>query len=186
MQLLKDGDDVAYGQIYRRYYRELLAYAQTQVKLQDWAEDLVHEVFIKIWDNRSKIALDKNFRSYLFRICHNQAFDFQHEIAKNRSLLEELIKYYQPHEDDLPKLSPGALDYTQVMEEALSGLTEQRRRIYLMSKVEKKGYIQIGRELGISPNTVRNHMVQIREILKDYLRTRGIHFLVLFILLDHI
>lgn len=184
LTLLKAGDREAYAVLYDRYGKELYAYAITLVKLQELAEDLVHDVFIKIWDARQKLSVEKNFKSYLYRVCHNRACDINKEVARNRNLLEKLIEYYQPGSDPDQELSGDAKDFTQLLNDALNQLTPQRRRIYNLCKVEKKSYLEVARELHIAPNTVKNHMAQILAILRDYFRERSTAFLVIFILLE--
>lgn len=164
----------------------MFAYAITVVKLQELAEDLLHDVFVKVWDAREKINIETNFRSYLFRICHNRACDINKEVAKNRNLLEELIHYYQSPVNVDMDLTPDAKDYVQVLQDALHSLTPQRRRIYDMCKVEKKSYVEVARELNISPNTVKNHMAQILAILRDHFQNHSASFLILFATLEKI
>ncbi len=75
LQLLERGEMRALGEIYDRYRQEVYRYDLTQVKLTEIAEDLVQDVFVKIWEIRQRLEIKQSFRSYLFRICHNRAID---------------------------------------------------------------------------------------------------------------
>ena len=186
LAMLKQSDADAYAEIYDRYSNDLFAYAVTLVKLKQLAEDIVHDVFIKLWDIRGKINIEKDFRGYLFRSCHNRSCDVNKAVAKNRMLLDELIHYFQPAADPDQELSKAARDYVDLLKEALDTLTPQRRRIYEMCKFEKKNYVTVARELHISPNTVKNHMVQILAALRAYFRERHGTGLILFLILEKV
>lgn len=150
------------------------------------AEDTVQDIFIRLWDARSRVNIEKNFRSYLFRACHNRACDINKEVAKNQNLLKELVRYYQPDSDTEEDLSEQAKDYVSLLKNALTELTPQRRRIYEMCKEEKKSYVEVAHELRISPNTVKNHMTQVLDILRKYFRRHSTVFWIIFILLGKI
>lgn len=184
LALIKESDSNAFAQIYDKYSRELFAYAITLVKLHHLAEDAVQDVFVKLWDARTKISIEKNFRSYLFRACHNRACDINKEVSKNQDLLEELLRYYQPDGISEEHLSGHAKDYVQLLKNALNELTPQRRLIYKMCKEEKKSYVEVAHELGISPNTVKNHMAQVLDILRKYFRSHSMVFWIIFVLLE--
>ncbi|WP_212006721.1 RNA polymerase sigma factor [Chitinophaga sp. HK235] len=168
--LLKDNDPLAFAEIYERYCQEIFKYAIVLVKIPEIAKDLVQDVFIKIWEAREKIEVEKSFRSYLFRVCHNRAYDIQKEIAQNRSLREQLINYYEPVIEPEALSQESDTPYGHLMKQALNSLTPQRRRIYEMCKNDKKSYEEVARELNISPNTVKNHMANTLSFLRDYLR----------------
>ncbi|NML40709.1 RNA polymerase sigma-70 factor [Chitinophaga sp. G-6-1-13] len=168
--LLKDNDPLAFAEIYERYCREIFNYAMALVKIPELAKDLVQDVFIKIWEARGKIEVEKSFRSYLFRVCHNRAYDMQKEIAQNRILREQLVNYYEPVIEPEALSQEGDTPYMLLLKQALSSLTPQRRRIYEMCKNDKKSYDEVARELNISPNTVKNHMTNTLSFLRDYLR----------------
>lgn len=160
-----------------------MAYAVSLVKLQELAEDVVQDVFVKFWDSREKLSIESNVRAYLYRVCHNRAWDVNKIIARNRDLLEELIRDYEPHSDPDLELSSEAKDFKKTLSEAVSKLSPQRRKIWEMCKVEKKSYAQVGKELGLSPHTVRNHVAHTVTILRERLRSQDLSFAVIFVML---
>ncbi|MFB6454133.1 RNA polymerase sigma factor [Chitinophaga sp. Hz27] len=168
--LLKDNDSQAFAEIYARYCQDIFNYAIVLVKIPEMAKDLVQDVFIKIWEARGKIEIEKSFRNYLFRVCHNRAYDIQKEIAQNRHLREQLINYYEPVIEPEALSQEGDTPYGRLMQQALNSLTPQRRRIYEMCKHDNKSYEEVARELNISPNTVKNHMSNTLSFLRDYLK----------------
>jgi len=78
-RLLKDGNMIAFDTIYDQYCKRLFAFIIRYVKLEADAEEIVQEVFIKIWENRSKIDVFSSFESYLFSISCNSSISFLHK-----------------------------------------------------------------------------------------------------------
>ncbi|MBO9634787.1 MAG: RNA polymerase sigma-70 factor [Chitinophagaceae bacterium] len=174
IHLLKEGDDNAFAEIYERYKQVVYRFGITLVKTPDLAEDLVQDVFIKLWDARGRLKTIHNFRSYLLRICHNRAIDLNKQIAANHKLVEQLIVYYQSLPDPETELSQGDLNqYDSIVEDALNSLTPQRRKVYELCKKENKSYEEVAQELNISLNTVKVHMYQTLALLRSYILKHG-------------
>ncbi|WP_346319943.1 RNA polymerase sigma-70 factor [Chitinophaga sp. YIM B06452] len=170
---LQQDDTLAFAELYSRYRHEVYAYAMSLVKLPDVAEDLLQDVFVRIWDARHKIAIKKDFRPYLFRVCHNRAYDVHLEMARDEKLKDRLLHHYQVTAAPVDPFAEQDSPYIQLMEQALATLSPQRRRIYEMCKREGKSYEEVAGELGLSINTVRNHMVQAIALLRSYLQQYG-------------
>lgn len=160
---------MAFAELYSRYSHETYNYILTLVKVPDLAEDLVQDVFIKIWDVRERLEIKQNFRSYLFRICHNSAVDMNKKIASSRQLFNQLVYHYQVIPDLEHYSQEELLRYDSLVEEALNSLSPQRRRIYELCRKEKKSYEEVASELGISPNTVKAHVTQTLSLLRSYI-----------------
>jgi len=132
----------------------------------------VHEVFLKLWNAREKLDIQHNFSSYLFRICHNQAYDATLKIARERHLLEELILHY-PALTDQQYRSPSSLHQLDALvDQALDTLTPQGRKVYELCRRQGKSYQQAAAELGISIHTVKDHMAKALATLRLFLRDR--------------
>lgn len=168
MLLCKD-NTLAFAELYGRYRHEIYRYILTLVKVPDIAEDLVQDVFVKIWDVRMRLEIKQNFRSYLFRVCHNSAVDMNKQIASNRRLFDRLLYHYQATPDPEHYSQEALLHYDALVEKALNSLSPQRRRIYEMCKKEKKSYEEVASELGISPHTVKAHITQTLSLLRSYI-----------------
>jgi RNA polymerase sigma-70 factor (family 1) len=167
--LLRMNDTRALAGLYSRYRHEVYGYILTLVKVSDLAEDLVQDVFIKLWDVRERLEIKQNFRSYLFRVCHNSAVDMNKKIASSRRLFDHLIYHYQATLLLEPYSEEELLQYDALVEEALNALSPQRRKVYEMCKKEKKSYEEVARELNISVNTVKAHISQTLSFLRSYI-----------------
>ncbi len=168
---LKNGSEAAFTQIYDRYHRGIYAYLLDFVKVPQLAEDLVHEVFMKIWEARERIEITTSLSAYLYRISHNKAIDALKKIAKDATLRKEVLEWMDPRitEPGNERLN----HYEELYRNAIAALTPQRQKIFILCKEKGKTYEEAATELGISRNTVKEHMVQSLRFLRTYFAERG-------------
>uniref|UniRef100_UPI00356A6C04 RNA polymerase sigma factor n=1 Tax=Mariniphaga sediminis TaxID=1628158 RepID=UPI00356A6C04 len=88
--LIRDDDMVAFYQLYERYSRRLYGFVLRYIKLEADAEEIVQEVFIKIWESRSKIDVYSSFESFLFSIAYNATIDLFRKRVTEKKYLEHL------------------------------------------------------------------------------------------------
>jgi RNA polymerase sigma-70 factor (ECF subfamily) len=169
---LRNDDSLAYAAIYSRYYKEVYQYLLIIVKAPEMAEDLTHEVFLKIWDVRSQLKIDRSFKNYLLRTAHNKAIDMTRKIATESNLLDQLLYHYKVSSVSEGFSQEDLKRFDSLVEEALRKRTPQRRKIYEMSKKEKKSYEEIAQELNISRNTVKAHISQTLALLRTFILER--------------
>jgi RNA polymerase sigma-70 factor (ECF subfamily) len=143
------------------------------VKSPEMAEDLVHEIFLKLWEIREKLEIKTNFSAYLFRICHNKAADATKKIAGERLLRSELLRYYQDFSTDEQRSQEELYQYDALAEQALDNLSPQSRKVYELCRREGKSYREVAEELHISPYTVKEHMSKALTSLRSFLREKG-------------
>ena len=182
VSLLKTGDEGAFTEIYNRYHQPVYGYLLSLVKSTEIAEDLVHEVFLKLWEIREKLEIKINFSAYLFRICHNKAADTTKKIAEERLLRDELLRYYQDFSSAVQLSTEELYQYDVLAEQALDSLSPQSRRVYKLCRWEKKSYREVAEELHISPYTVKEHMSRALTNLRSFLREKGKIALILILL----
>jgi RNA polymerase sigma-70 factor (ECF subfamily) len=170
---LHEGDKKAFEEFYNRYHKPIYRYLVSLVKVPEIAEDLVHEIFLKLWDIREKLVIKENFKGYLFWMCHNKAADTTKKIAGERMLKDRLLHYYQ----NLSVVEHHTLEqlqrYDNLIEEALNSLSPQRRKVYELCKRQGKSYQEAAEELQISTHTVKEHMSSALATLRDFLRQQG-------------
>ena len=170
---LRDGDKLAFAEFYNRYHKPVYRYLISLVKVPEIAEDLVHEIFLKLWDIRLKLEIKENFKGYLFWMCHNKAADTTKKLAGERILKNQLLHYYQT----LSTVETHTLEqlqrYDNLIEEALNSLSPQRRKVYELCKKQGKSYQEAANELQISTHTVKEHMSYALSALRDFLRQNG-------------
>lgn len=162
---LRDGDDLAFGQIYDRYKARLGYSLLRLLKSEVLAEELLQDVFMKVWEHRAAIDPTRSFKAYLYRIAENMAYDFFRRAAREKEILQEIIaantELYTHVEESLLKKENIAF-----LERLLAQLPSQRKKIFVACKLEGKSYKEVAEEFGISTTTVNDHIQKAMECLK--------------------
>ncbi|WP_073294418.1 RNA polymerase sigma factor [Chryseobacterium polytrichastri] len=164
---LRDGDQQAFGELYRMYSKRIFINTVKMVKDEDEAQEILQDVFIRIWNNRKNIDPDKSFQSYLFSIAKNLVRDFFRKAALDRKLQEMLIargtELYDHIESELYHKESNA-----ILKVAIEALPTQRKAIFTLCKMEGKSYDEVAMMMGITVSTVGNQLVKATRSVKEY------------------
>lgn len=163
---LKSGDDQAFEELYNSYREPAIRFCNSILKDIEESENIIQEVFIKIWNRRSTINPELNFTSYLFTIIKNRVFDHLKEMKKNEFLREKfwdkVLKYkvidIEVEEERFAKVK-----------RAVENLSEKRKEIIKLNYEEGKSYEEIANQLNISKNTVKNQLVKAKQVIRRQL-----------------
>ena len=172
VKVRQHGDYTAFESLYRRFYVALTNYAYRYMRCRDKADDMVSEVFYKLWKKRAAISVTTSLQSYLFTSVRNKCLDqIRAEGRVNQCDETVLIDF------DAACATP--LQYTvgeelqKRIETAIEALPKDRRRIFRMSRDNGLKYKEIAATLGISIKTVETQMGRalrfLREELKEYM-----------------
>jgi RNA polymerase sigma-70 factor (ECF subfamily) len=180
------GDENAFRCIYQHWHIRIHAQVLSLIKSPQLAEDLVQEIFIKVWEARDQLDNVQNFGGYLFTISRNHTINALKSAARSQSVLGEILKHApQPGFDD----EILARDYARFIQGVLDTLPPRTRDIYHKCKEQGWSYEEVARELGVSGNAVKRHVVNsikaLREAAgKDLGITHGRYFTLLFLLVS--
>ncbi len=164
---IRNGDEVAFKELHDLYKEPAMRFCNSIIKDIEESENLIQEVFIKIWDKRTGINPDLNFNSYLFTIIRNRVYDYLKEVKRNEFVKERYwhnIVQHQQSESDLKE------ERITNIKTAINDLTEKRRRILQLNYEEGKSYEEIATMLNISKNTVKNQLVKTKQIIRTQLK----------------
>ena len=165
----KIDDEKAFTSLFYSYKDKLYSYLLTLTQSEEEAEDVVQEVFLRLWNNRSSLANIDNINAYLFRAVKNHVIDESRRFANNllkssRELNEaDNITTNTPIEELVSK------EIKDKLHEAIAKLPKRQREIFLMHNEQGMPYAKIAEQLGISPFTVQNHIKKALKILRSYL-----------------
>jgi RNA polymerase sigma-70 factor (family 1) len=163
---LKAGESKAFLELYNRYHPGLYRYVLRFIKVPALAEDVLQDVFLKIWEIRKTINPDLSFQAYLYRISRNCVFKLIKKITSDESLRMKVMQQLQ-------KSVTGAdikmqwKEYEELFDHAIAQLPPQRQKVFRLCREEGKTYEQAAAELGISRNTVKEHMVMAMKFVKE-------------------
>lgn len=162
----------SFKQLYEHYYNRLLFFARKYVENMETAEEVISEVFLKLWKKRKEIQINSSFQSYLYTSVRNKCLDHIRKEG-NRQYEDDMMIHSlcAEHSNTLDIIHSNEL--FEKIEKAIAMLPKDRRRIFLKSRNEGMKYKEIAEELGISIKTVETQMGRslkyLREVFKDEL-----------------
>ncbi|CAZ95051.1 RNA polymerase sigma factor [Zobellia galactanivorans] len=173
--LIREGNELAFHQIYNRYWKQLYAYTLNILEDKGLTEDTIQEVFIKIWTNRETTQIER-LKNYLFNAVRNNAL-LKIRDNKFSSLNEQIISTLSLNSEAEQNLNLE--DLTFLIKDAASNLPEKRREIFLMSRLQNYSITEIADFFNISHRSVENQLYLASKELRSTLG-KSLHFLVLF------
>ncbi|WP_104381180.1 RNA polymerase sigma factor [Sphingobacterium sp. HMA12] len=169
LEKLKNGDLNSFNEIYFQYSPKIYIRLIRLVKDQNIAEEILQDVFTKIWLHREKIDPGRGFVSFLNHISDNLAMDFFRKVQRDKALQLEIwasaIELYYHTEEKL-----FFKDKQQMLTKAIDSLSPKRKEILMLNKFEDKSYKEIAELMGISVSTVSNQLVSALKDIKEYIQ----------------
>jgi RNA polymerase sigma-70 factor (ECF subfamily) len=170
--LLAKKDEPAFEQVFKTYFKSLHAYAFTFLNDETEAEEIVQQVFFKLWERSESLSLAGSVAAYLYRAVHNECLNYlKHRKVKTSYQLHVAYRMKNQAEQSPGKMMSKELE--QKFTEALNELPEQCRIVFQLSRFEEMKYREIADKLDISVKTVENHMGKALKLL----RTKLVEFL---------
>jgi RNA polymerase sigma-70 factor (ECF subfamily) len=178
-KMFKNGSEEAFEAIFKQYYTGLCLYASSVVKSDFVAEEIVEDLFLKIWQDYISIEITTSLRAYLYKSVHNRCIKY----LRHQKVEQKYNIYY------LESVNNNALDFSvssdypianlisqeleKEIEEAVNNLPDQCRECFCLHRYDELTYPEIAEKLNISVNTVKTQMCRalqkLREALKDFL-----------------
>jgi RNA polymerase sigma-70 factor, ECF subfamily len=169
------GNDVKALEIaFNKYYSPLCLYAIQIVNNEEIAQEIVSDLFLKLWEKRHYIQIIQSFRTYLYRCIHNACLDYlksadSPERSKWFEINEQINMIIGDNEDDiLNKLS--FVEVEKDVNVAINQLPTQCREIFYLSRYERLTYTEIAVKQNISVNTVKTQICRALDFLRDHLK----------------
>jgi RNA polymerase sigma-70 factor (family 1) len=182
LELLRTGDQFAFTGLYDRYYQKIYRHIFTLVQLPELTEDIVHEVFMKLWEIRGELDIKVKFHSFIYRMAHNKAIDLTRRISFDRKMRSYLLDRYQSVFQEIERSSDELGRMDALVEMALDTLPPQRRKVYELIRQQGLSYKEVAEKLGVTTSTVRDHLVKASVELRKFLAERGELAVTLFLL----
>jgi len=180
--LIKEGSEKAFEWVFKAHFKSLHSYAYTFLKDDELAEEVVQNVFFRVWEKREALKTDGSLKAYLYRAVHNESLNY----LKHQQVKANFQVYYagqlehQQEDNSSKKLMIGELE--KHIQQAMSELPQQCRSIFQLSRFEQMKYQQIADHMGLSVKTIENQMGKALKLM----RTKLAEFLTLlfFILMN--
>jgi RNA polymerase sigma-70 factor (family 1) len=176
---LSKGNLLAFNTLFREYSGRLYRFAYGYLKSEAESEELVQEVFMKIWEKRAELKKELSFKSYLFTI----AFNIIRKHFRTRKYISEYFK--SRIWDDLDTETSQKITYDslyQYITELVNQLPERRKEIFIKSRFEGLNIKEIAEELKISHKTVENQLTDALKFIRANFNREIIFLILLFML----
>lgn len=176
-----EGDEKAFSELFRIYYNQLGDFIMRITESETITQEIVQDVFLKIWVNRKNLGEIECFKAYLLVVARNHAYNYLKKMAREKSKSKEWARTIVHHTyidiEDRDIKNPEDL-----IDEAINLLPPQQMKVYTLSRRNGMKQSEIARELNISLETVKKHMVLALRFLKNYLHTNKTYFFLLAII----
>jgi RNA polymerase sigma-70 factor (ECF subfamily) len=170
VQQLIAGNEKAFVKLYDTYKNRIYGYNLKFVKSNADAEEMLQDVFMKVWQKREMIDASYPFNSFLFAVARNTCFNFLRKAANDVKMREEI--FYKSQKSFEPAADKKMIteEFDRLKNEAYDKLPPKRRIIFEMSREEGLSYSEIAKKLNISVSTVKVQMSKALETLREFLK----------------
>ncbi|SEM55900.1 RNA polymerase sigma-70 factor, ECF subfamily [bacterium A37T11] len=163
VEAIRNGNEKAFEDAYYRWHQKIYAYILHKTSSADTSEEVVQQVFVRLWEKREELSVHYSLSIQLFRMARTILIDELRKAAHART-------YKSFMELKGPAVVNGDLleykDTLKRVEEAINQMPPVRQRIFKMSRFEYKSYREIAEELSLSSKTVENHISLALKFLK--------------------
>lgn len=165
---LIEGDEDAFCELYATYKNRLIYFAMRFLKSREYAEDVFQDAFTVVWQSRRFINPDASFSSYLYTIMRNRILNQLRNAANEEKLKESILSQALDYTEDT-KREVMLNDLKSLISHALQQLTPRQREIFEMSREAQLSHKEVADKLGISINTVQEHISTSLKLIRTYL-----------------
>lgn len=169
LQKLKEGNHQAFVEMYDTYHHGIFLFVNKYLRNEVATEDIVHEVFMKVWEVKERIDPERSFIAYLYRIARNATYKELKKRLEQYSLDIFEQEGFEPNATESLEETYQYKEYEALFENAVKSLPPQRQRVFVLCRQEGKTYEEVAHQLCISPYTVKEHMSLAMKSIQDYM-----------------
>ena len=176
---LKNGCQKAFEKIYYLHHKKVYGFCIKYGLNQSDAEEITQEVFVKLWENRTKIDPDKKLNSYILTISKNIIIDGFKKKIKNQATKEYQMNFLKPENN--VELHMNFFELQETLKDTLTRLPERRRQIFEMSRIKGLSNKDIAKALGITVKTVENQLTLALHEFRNVFGNSKVGYIITFL-----
>lgn len=177
---IANGEGKAFRILFDLYYAQLRINAFRMLHNEFWAEEVAQEVLAKVWAKRDELPLIDHPAGWLFRVSANESLGLIRRQSRD-PLYQYFLQVVQQHEIH-PNYDADLLQ--KLVMQAVELLPKQQQLSYKMKQEQELSYKEIADQMGISANTVRNHLIQAYQFIRKFIQEHGEFFPILIYILS--
>ena len=169
VEATRTGDLAAFSRLYDAYHGYLFRFSLKFLKSQGLAEEVVHDVFLKVWENRHLLDSERCLQAYLSTICKNQIFNILKKANREAAIMDDIRRSLGSSCNDTEE-KVFAAELEQIVDRIVEQLPTQRRRVFQMYRFEEMNLDEIAEKLSVSKGTVKDHMAKANRFVRQHLQ----------------
>ncbi len=166
---LRKGNEKAFVSLYDMYWEKLYYSCYQRIRLKEESEDIIHELFLELWNRRSVLEIRTTFSVYIFTALKYKIYRF----IDSRNSRGKYVERMGEEEPASLEKAENILEFNELyklIEYKIEELPEKCRLIFKMSRNEEMNAKEISKQLNLSESTVQNQITKAKKILKDGLK----------------
>lgn len=169
IELIREGDSLSFEILFQKYYVRFYNFVLNLTKDPQTAEDIVQNVFMKIWINRKNLRPDQSIHNYIYVLSKHEVLNHLRD-RKVYTQVERLVMAEQPYE----AVTDQTMDLKELddrIRKFIAAMPEQRRKVFLLSRYRGMGNKAIAELMGLSVRTVDRHInLALTSLRKEFLK----------------
>ncbi|MCK5730351.1 MAG: RNA polymerase sigma-70 factor [Draconibacterium sp.] len=178
VEKVRKGDLEAFDQIFKKYGNRLFGFALSYIKSKEETEDIVQDVFLKIWDTRKNLKKETSLKSYLFTIAYHDMC----QVFRKKQIHDKFLEKRSDTSDATINMEMH-LEYKATLEQVnqlIDKLPKKQRVIFIKSRKEGKSSREIAEEMNLAPGTIDNNISGALKFLRKHISEKNFALLLLF------
>jgi len=169
LKQISKGDEKAFRTLYDAYFNHLSAFIFKLCKSAETTEEIIQDVFVRLWVRRNSLSQIDSPEAYIFSMARNKTIDHLRRLVRETHLMDILTDQMLTDSNDTEERL-NAKELRDLIEEALSGLSEQKKKIFYLSREEGLSHDQIAEAMHLSKSTVKNHLSETLHHIRGHLQ----------------
>lgn len=171
--LLAEDSEYAFQLLYDRHRKRIYQTGLRYLKSPILAQELVQDVFLKLWFNRKSLNADQSIEAWLYTVAKNNLVNRLKKLSREWQALKSMEKNGEAFVNNIENKLQEA-QYQELLQKAIQRLPEQQRKAFILSREEQLTYLEIGEQMGISALTVKTHISRALDSIRNYFAEQGI------------
>jgi len=164
---LKQGSTNSFEMLFTKYYQDLCSFSNLIISNQQLAEEVVADVFVKIWQKKEKIDIKTSVKSYLYKSTKNTTISYIRKKRINEISLDEIFNLQEENSSN-PELLIIQDETLEQIKDVLSILPKKSKLVFQMHRFNQLKYKDIAEIMNVSVKSVEKHMSKSMKILREY------------------
>ncbi|MCW0482068.1 RNA polymerase sigma factor [Gaoshiqia sediminis] len=169
-QQIRDDDYFSYNQLFMRYYARLCAFVYEYLQDEAVAEDLIQDLFLKLWAERKRIEIRERVISYLYKASRNAALNHLRSEKNRQKAINTLPLTESQPEDEFTDFD----EFVVQLQACIDELPDRSKQVFVMSRIDGFKLAEISEKLGISVKTIKNQIWKSMQYLRSCLKQKNV------------